>query len=273
MHKSRSYGSKILAKGLIRNQTKHQEFKLASPRFGHVFPNVPGDWDLRSKVAPPENQSTCGGCWAFSITNDLRSLYMLAGKDTGPISKNFLLLNQGPVHEFGCSGGDFRAGQNMLNGRGPCLESFSPYRAGTWGIRYPKNAPVAATAKQWLVVGAGNKPTAQELCEALWNKGQGACLSVDIAADNYFSQYSSGVFRTTTSLRVNHMVRLVGYHAGNSVDSKGVALFNPDGSWKDPTTAYFIGRNNWDTDWGIDGDFYIGYGVNNFAETAMMFTF
>ncbi len=271
MHKTRDYGSKVLAKGLLRDKASHRNFKMGSERFAHVFPDMPGQWDLRGKVAPPEDQGGCGSCWAFSQTNSLRSLFMLAGKDPGALSKNYLLFNLGPISESGCNGGDFQAGQNFLNSLGPCLETLSPYTADDGG-RYPDNAPVAATAGKWLLVGAGERATSQELCEALWNQGNGACLSVDIAADRSFDEYSEGVLSRTTSMGINHMVRLVGYDAGASVDGNGKILFNPDGSWADPRGAYFIGRNNWNTDWGIDGDFYIEYGVNNFAETAMLFT-
>lgn len=271
MHKEKDYGSKVLAKGLVRDKRKHQIFRTQVPRLGQAFPNLPGEFDSRKKAAPCENQASCGSCWDFSVTNNLRTMTAIAGKDPGPLSKNYLLLNMGPVHEYGCNGGDFHAGRNMLGGRGPCLESLSPYRASTWGVRYPRNAPVAATAKDWVMIGAGDRPTAQELCEALFNGGKGGDLSVDIAADSSFSRYHSGIFSRTTSLRINHMVRLVGYSAGASVDKSGNALFNPNGSWKDPRGAFFWGRNNWDTDWGIDGDFQIAYGVNNVAETAMMF--
>ncbi len=272
MHKSKSYGSKVLAKGLIRDGQRHKIFKMQSPKYQHVAPPLPGILDLRRRTAPPESQESCGGCWAFSTTNALRSMLMLNGKDPGPLSKNYLLLNVGPVVENGCNGGDFDAGQNMLGGRGPCLESLSPFRGSDSGFDYPHGAAVAATAKAWVVVGDGyHRPSPRQLCEALWNDGKGACLSVDIAADDTIEGYSAGVITKSTSLIVNHMVRLVGYFAGDSVDKKGNALFNEDGSWTRPDGAYFIMRNNWDLDWGIDGDCYIAYGVNNVAETAMLF--
>jgi C1A family cysteine protease len=261
-----------MAKGLFRDSQRHHLFKMQSPKYQHVVPTMPGIFDLRRKVAPPENQMQCGGCWAFSITNSLRSLKMLAVVDPGSLSKNYLLLNVGPVPENGCNGGDFDAGQNMLSGNGPCLESVSPFTGSDSGVSYPSNAGVAATAKRWIVVGDGyDKPTAQQLCEALWNQGNGACLSVDVAADSTIENYASGVIRKTTSLQVNHMIRCVGYNAVDSIDANGNAAFNEDGSWAEPNSPYFIFRNNWDIDWGIDGDGYIAYGVNNFAETAMLF--
>ncbi len=259
---------KTYAKGLLRKPS-HQLFKSCMPKYPHRYPQMPASLDLRQLVAPPENQGGCGSCWAFSITNSLRSYHMLLGKDPGPLSKNYLLLNQGPIRESGCNGGDFDAGQNMLGGKGPVLESDSPYLAND-RIGYPHLKPVAATANSWTVVGDGcGKPCAQELCEGLWNEGRGACLSVDICADRTLEDYRSGVISKSTSLWVNHMVRLVGWNAGPSVDSNGAA-FTEDGDWAAPG-AYFILRNNWGQEWGIDGDCFIEYGVNNLAETAMVF--
>lgn len=274
MHKTRNYGSKVMAKGLMRDHSAHREFKSQATKFLHSAVTLPAEFDLRARVAPPESQLACGGCWAFSITNSLRSAHMLAGKDPGALSKNWLLLNMGPVAENGCNGGDFDAGKNMLSELGPCLESLSPFTGSTDGLVYPSATPVAATAKEWLLVGDGwSKPTAQQLCQAIYNGGKGACLSVDIAADGTLENYSSGIIDRTTSTGINHMVRVVGYNAGASIDASGNVRFNEDGSWADPRGAFFIGRNNWDLDWGIDGDFLIGYGVNNFAETAMLFSF
>lgn len=272
MHTTKDYGSKVFGKGLVIDREEHRLFMSEVPRFVPSHPTIPGVMDLRKKTAPPEYQRLCGSCWAFSTTNSLRSMLMLEGKDPGPLSKNYLLLNAGPIHESGCNGGDFRSGRNMINGRGPCLESLSPYTGSDRNVIYPKNAPVAATASKWVVVGDGyHRPTAQELAVAIWNQGKGACLSVDIAADRTIESYHSGVITRTTSMRSNHMVRVVGYNAGASVDRVGNATFTDQGDWKDPRGAYFIMRNSWDLDWGIDGDCFIAYGVNNLAEIAMLF--
>jgi C1A family cysteine protease len=273
MHRSKSYGTSF-ARGLSRDFTTHRRLMSGAPRIlGTNFPTMPASWDLRKRVAPVRSQLFCGSCWAMAPTSALRSLKMLAGNDPGELSVNYLLLNVGPVHESGCNGGDFDAGQNCLAGRGPCLEELSPYVASTQGIVYPADAPVAATAQKWISIGEfWGKPTPQELCAASFNGGVGADLAVDIASDSTLETYRDGVITRSTSIRVNHMVRLVGYCAGASVDANGNAVFAPDGMWADPRGAYFIGRNQWGEEWGIDGDFLIAYGVNNFADTAMLFS-
>lgn len=272
MHRSKSYGASF-AKGLVRDFRAHRRLMSSAPRImGVRFPALPASWDLRKRVAPVRNQNLCGGCWALATTSALRSFKMLAGQDPGELSANYLLLNVGPVHHHGCNGGDFDAGQNCIKGMGPCLEELSPYQSTTHGLVYPANAPVAASAGKWVSVGEfWGKPTPEELCAASYNNGVGADIAVDIAADSTLENYRDGVITRSTSIRVNHMVRLVGYCAGASVDRNGNALFTADGMWADPRGAYFIGRNQWGEQWGIDGDFLIAYGVNNFADTAMLF--
>jgi C1A family cysteine protease len=263
-------------KGLKRDHIKHQAFKAqAHKHLGAVeaLPTLPGSTAFRSKIAPPMNQQQCGCCWAFSITNSLRSLYMLAGKDPGVLSFNYLINNCGGVaNEDGCNGGDFDAGLNMLNNKGPWLESQDPF-TGTDGGQCKVGLNVAATAERWVVVGDGNsRPTALQLCEAIWNNGQGRCLSVDVAADDNWSNYQGGIYSQNTSQEIDHLVRIVDYDAQTSVDSNGNAVFNTDGSFKNGDGFFWV-RNNWDTTWGENGDMQSRYGANNLAETAMFFDF
>jgi len=270
---SKDYGQKF-AKGLFRDKAKHEAFKRRAVKYPYFRGAVvlPGKTNFRSKMAPCENQAQCGSCWDFSVTNTLRSQVMIASGDPGALSKNYLLLNKGPgPSEMGCQGGDFDAGQNMLSGHGPCLESLSPYTGSDSGVDYPANAPVAATALQWVVIGDGqNRPTAQQLCEAIYNGGKGACLSVDVAADDTWSNYSGGIYDQNTSQSIDHMVRFVDYDAETSVDANGNAVFNADGSFKNGDGFFYL-RNNWDTSWGEQGDMRTRYGANNVAETAMTF--
>jgi C1A family cysteine protease len=259
-------------KGLKRNHAKHAAFKAqAHKHLGAISLIVPGKTAFRTKMAPPCNQANCGCCWAFSQTNSLWSEFLLAGKTIPQLAFNFLINNcGGVVNEDGCNGGDFDAGQNFLNGKGPWLESQDPWDGCDNG-HCKVGLPVAATAYRWVVVGDGQtKPTAQQLCEALWNDGNGHCLSVDVAADDTWSNYSSGIYNKNTSQEIDHMVRIVDYDAETSVDTNGNAVFDASGNFKNGDGFFYV-RNNWDTTWGENGDMRSRYGANNLAETAMYF--
>lgn len=262
---------KDLKKGLKRDHKKHADFKDQAHKHLTALSVLPGSTKFRGTMAPPMNQNSCGGCWAFSTTNTLYSQLLLAGYKNNPLAINYLINNCGGVaNEDGCNGGDFDAGLNMLNGKGPWLESQDPF-TGCDGGQCKPGLPVAGTALRWVVVGDGkSRPTAQQLCEAIWNDGKGRCLSVDVAADDTWSNYSSGIYDKNTSQEIDHMVRIVDYDAQTSVDAKGNAVFNPDGSFKNGDGFFYV-RNNWDTDWGENGDMRSRYGANNLAETAMFF--
>jgi C1A family cysteine protease len=258
-------------KGLKRDHVKHKDFKANAHKHMAALPPLPVRTNFRGNMAPPMSQENCGCCWCFSITNSLLSQYLLSGKNPGVLAFNYLINNCGGMaNEDGCNGGDFDAGLNMLNGKGPWLNSQDPFTA-TDGGQCKVGLPVAATAQKWVVVGDGQtRPTAQQLCEAIWNGGQGRCLSVDVAADDTWSAYTSGIYNQNTSQEIDHMVRIVDYDAQTSVDTNGNAAFNAQGGFLNGDGFFYV-RNNWDTTWGENGDMRSRYGANNLAETAMFF--
>ncbi len=264
------YG-KVFAKGLMRDPIGHSQFKAgATKRVFRAAPVLPGVVDLSAKVSPPEDQGQCGSCWDFAITKALRSALMLAGKDPGTLAFNYLLNNCSGLSQaqmWGCQGGDFIAGMGMLGGKGPWLESQDPYLGSETSCKL--GLKVAGTALDWVVVGDGqHAPTFQQLAEALANKHM---LCVDVAADDTWAGYRSGVYGTNTSSGINHMINCVGYNMQTSVDANGKAVFNAKGQ---PINGdgYLILMNNWSEVWGEGGYMRSRWGMNSIAETAMYFT-
>jgi C1A family cysteine protease len=258
------------ALGLKRDKKKHEDFKKKSKKSQlTVGAAVPGSVDLTSKVSPPENQGSCGSCWDFSITKALRSAMMLAGNDPGVLAFNYLLDNCGGVaNESGCGGGDFDAGENMLNGKGPWLESQDPYQGRE--TRCQSGLSVAGTALTWNLVGDGNtSPTFQQLAQAVSGNH---VLSVDVAVCGEWENYSSGIFDANQcgANSINHMINMVGYNCETSVDSSGNCVFNGQGL---PVNGdgYLLLMNNWGTTWGEAGYMRSRYGVDAIATTAMYF--
>ena len=262
----------VFSKGLKRNKEQFALFKSRRPHklFLPQGVIIPAKLDLSPKVSPPENQGSCGSCWDFSITKALRSAWMLAGKDPGRLAFNYLLNNcGGVVNEMGCMGGDFAAGQNDQNSKGPWLEAQDPYTG--WGGSCQQGLPVAATAVTWALVGSGNSaPTFQELGYAL---SQNHMLSVDVAVCGAWENYSGGIFDQNDCGpgSINHMINLVGYNCETSVDANGNCAFNSGGQ---PTNGdgYLIAMNNWGTSWGEGGYMRSRWHMDALADTAMYFT-
>lgn len=269
---TKNYGHSF-AKGLKRNQAEFEIFKEDRPHkllLPHGTPGIPSKIDLSAKVSPPENQGQCGSCWDFSITKALRSAWMLAGSDPGRLSFNYLLNNCGGVaDEYGCGGGDFNAGRNDLNGKGPWLESQDKY-TGRSG-RCATGLSTAATAATWVLVGNGNSaPTFKELSYAI---SQNHMLSVDVAVCGSWENYSGGIYDQNEcgAGSINHMINMVGYDCETSADANGNCVFDSNGQ---PANGdgYLVAMNNWGTSWGEGGYMRSRWHVNALADTAMYFT-
>lgn len=263
----------VHALGLKRDPAKFAALKATAKKSlltrGVV---VPGHVDLSPLVSPPEDQGACGTCWAFGITKALRSASMLAGKDPGTLAFNYLANNCGGVaDEWGCDGGDFDAGNNFLNGKGPWLESADPYRdSGHPNKAACKNLAPAATAVSYKVVGPGNRrPTFQELATELAAKHM---LVIDGAVCGRWGSYSGGVLRANEcgASGINHIINRVGYECETSKDAAGNCVFGSDGNTLNHD-GYFIDMNNWGTSWGERGYIRQAFYVDAWGDTAMYF--
>ena len=257
--------------GLKRDKAKLEAFKQAHKKHRVIEGQViPGKYDLSPLVSPPEDQGQCGSCWDFSITKAMRSALMLVNKDPGRLAFNYLLNNCGPgSNEYGCNGGDFNAGDNMLNGHGPWLESQDPYHESEGQCKTGLN--VAGTALEWVVVGNGsNAPSFQELASALSQKHM---LAVDVAVCGSWGSYSSGIFNKNQcgAGSINHMINMNGYDCESSVDAQGNCVFDSKGMPVNKD-GYLIAMNNWGNSWGEDGYMRSRYGIDALADTAMYFT-
>lgn len=230
---------------------------------------APKSYDLSAKVSPPEDQGQCGSCWDFGITKALRSALMLVNRDPGRLAFNYLLNNCGPgPSQSGCNGGDFDAGQSMLNGAGPWLESQDPYTEESG--RCMKGLSVAGTALTYEVVGSGGVPSFKDLALAV---SQNHMLVDDVAVCGQWENYSGGIFSANEcgADSINHIINLVGYDCETSVDASGNCLFNAQG---EPVNGdgFLKAMNNWGTSWGEGGYMRTRAHVDAIADTAMYFT-
>jgi len=224
---------------------------VAQPRLG--VPNAV-DWRTKGVVTPVKNQGQCGSCWAFSTVEEIETDWIMAGNSMIELSPEQIV--QCDTVDQGCNGGDTVTAYQYVEKAGLETEAAYPYTSG-----------LSATAGS----GSGSTPGSG-------SSGSGTCeynaadVAVNITGFSYgttnndentmmssvaslgpmsvclatggWQTYSSGILTASTcGTSVDHCVQVVGYNTASS-------------------QKYWIVRNSWATDWGIEGYIYVQLGAN-----------
>ncbi|KAJ0180369.1 hypothetical protein K1T71_003773 [Dendrolimus kikuchii] len=213
-------------------------FPYTESRLKEVASDLPVEYDARiyGLVSTVKNQEECGSCWTFGTTAAAEGA--LAKSNGG---KLITLANQAlvdcawPFGAAGCDGGTDNAAYEWMQEYGlPTEAEYGPY-ANRDGFCHIKNMTKTYPIKGFTDV---TPNSIGALKVALVNHGP---LSVSIDADPIsFNLYSSGIYYESTCdpRSLNHEVTLVGYGE------------------KDGETFWII-RNSWGPQWGIDGYMHI----------------
>lgn len=209
---------------------------------GGIVPETQ-DWREKGAVSVVKDQGNCGSCWTFSTTGCLESAHYLKTGEMPLLSEQQLVDCAQDFNNNGCSGGlPSQAFEYIAYNGGIESEDDYPYMAVDQECNYD-SSKVAAT-----VIGAVNI-TAYD--EDQLQTAVGLMNPVSIAFQVYgdFKEYSGGVYTSQDCASdpdsVNHAVLAVGY---NHDEESGL--------------DYWIVKNSWGSDWGLDGYFYIEKGSN-----------
>jgi len=207
------------------------------------------DWRENGAVTAVKDQGQCGSCWAFSVTENVESVWILGGKSTNST------LNLSPQQivdcdttDLGCEGGDSTtAFDYLISAGGQEPISQYPYTAMDGNCKF-KSQYVQAKISNWQYATEFWQEDEMQTNLVAW-----APLSVCLDASQW-QDYTSGVMTWEECDWIpvlDHCVQLVGY----------------DDTASDP---YWIVRNSWGTDWGINGYIYIekGYDACGIAREA-----
>jgi C1A family cysteine protease len=182
------------------------------------------------------NQGACGDCWAFSATETIESYYCLYGGGSLTNLAMEQIVDCDP-NDDGCNGGwPYRAYEYVQSCGG--LETLNdyPYTAGN-GVsgqcQFDQSLAVA-TVTGWSSI-SGETGLYQQT-----SSSSGGPVSVCVDASSW--QYYTGGILTSCGNQVDHAVQLVGYQN-----------YGESG-------AYWIVRNSWGQDWGINGFIWLEIG-------------
>ncbi|GMH94995.1 hypothetical protein TrST_g1538 [Triparma strigata] len=237
------------------NAVSHQA-ALKKLRGGKKFSETATDFDWRDEgaVTDVKDQGQCGSCWAFSTTETIESAHMRAGNDLTELSVEQIV--QCDTKDAGCNGGDtITAYDYIQTSKGLATESDYPYTSGrgvTGSCDSSKEGSVLAgtNVDSWKYATpacTSVKCNSQDEDTLASSLNSVAPVSICVDAEPW-QDYTTGVLKASSCksgyYALDHCVQLIGYSGISGSD------------------GYWIVRNSWASDWGVDGMIHLEYGEN-----------
>ncbi|XP_062510123.1 cathepsin O-like [Corticium candelabrum] len=200
------------------------------------------DWRKQNIVAAVRNQEKCGSCWAFSVVETVESAYSKkSGTNPQPLSPQQLISCE-PKPADGCKGGDISLAMSWLVKTKTVVvaENVYPFNGGS-GDTKPCITDIPQVGLRLLDFGKKNfQETEKSILEIICDYGP---VSVAVDAISW-QDYVGGIIQHhCPGGSLDHAVQIVGFDLSGPV-------------------PYYIVRNTWGKDWGLDGYVHIKYGDN-----------
>jgi len=208
------------------------------------LPNVAApdsfSWITEGKVTAVKDQAQCGSCWAFSATENIESVWMIAKNLS--VSEMKPLATQQIVDcdksDGGCNGGDtITAFEYVIKSKGQDTEASYPYKAVNQACHFLA-ANVEATISSYKYATTSKNEDQMKTATATISP-----LSICVDASQW-QFYKSGIMtHTQCGTDLDHCVQIAGYDTSS-------------------TTPYWNVRNSWGASWGEKGYLRLEYGHN-----------
>ena len=193
------------------------------------------DWRVEGCVTPVRNQSSCGSCWAFACVAQLESHISIYDGVFLDLSEQQMI----DCNTYGddCEGGFYTSAYHLFSTNGAVLESCIPYTATDGNPCLQDLCTSAARMSSWTAVNNNVDAIKGALL-------QGPVFSA-FRTHASFDAYEEGCYDYDSLYEPDHAVLIVGWDD---------TACDGEGAW--------ICKNSWGTGWGIDGFFYVKYGVS-----------
>jgi len=204
------------------------------------------DWRTKNRLTPIKDQGQCGSCWAFSCTESIESVYMIAkgvnGNQMPPLAPQEI-VDCDHNGAYGCNGGDLPTCFDFVKVDGLEKEASYPYRARDGQCEANKGLAYVHIAGWKYVIAPSdhNENTMANFVAA------NSPISITVDAQ-VWSFYRGGVLLASQcGYSIDHAVQAIGY---------------------DTTHGYWIVRNSWGAGWGESGYIRLQYGHNTCGLTS-----
>jgi len=211
------------------------------------------DWRTKNAVTSVKNEMQCGSCWAFSTATAIEGAWAIATGQLNSLSSQQLVDCTSSYGNAGCNGGLIDPTyQYIVDNGGIDTDDSYPYEGKTdFKCRF-KNETVGAMISTFLDIDAKSEDAVQEVVMRF-----GPVSGAIDASRSSFQFYKSGVYYDPgcSSDQLDHGVNVVGFGTADNGDQ------------------FYIVKNMWGTDWGMEGYVLMARNRNNNCGVATMCSF
>jgi len=188
------------------------------------------DWNSRGKVTGTYNQGQCGSCWAFSVTENIESMWAISGHSLESLSMQQLV--DCDHSSGGCNGGYTTTAFEYIHSCGgqDSYKSY-PYTAADGSCRFNKDN-IAAKISGWNYITQNDN--IDDMMDFIYNHGPPS-VCVDAVTWQY---YNGGIITGNCGNQIDHCVQITGFQVSDGM-----------GVWRV--------RNSWGSDFGYGGYLYV----------------
>ncbi len=209
------------------------------------------NWTARGAVTSVGNQQQCGSCWAFSATGALEGQHFIkTGKLISVSEQNLIDCTENSKYKnYGCNGGYMTTSfQYVKDNGGIDTEASYPYSARDGSKCHYNTTNIGATCTGYKQIPSKDE---EALMQAVQTIGP-VSVAVD-ALQPGFGTYKSGIYSSPncSQINVNHTPLAVGFGTLNGED-------------------YWLLKNSWGTDWGMEGYMMMARNKNNMCGIATL---
>ena len=227
------------------------------------------DWRTQGIMTPIKNQANCGSCWTFSTTGCLEAHTCLAHRELDctswpGLSEQQLVDCADEYNNHGCNGGLPSQAFEYIkyNIGGLASEHDYPYHGNETGQCLLDETDGIGIGQ---VAGVYNISSFDEtdLEFAIAKIGP---LSVAYQVTSDFRFYSNGIYDSYNATTPNHVnCQLSPKKVNHAVVAVGLGtqiIYSNNNNNNQKDVPYYILRNSWGVNWGMEGHFWMKRGEN-----------